>query len=91
MSQAPSVTDMTKAMKGMKFPADKKALKKHAQDNGAPEGVLSAIDLLPEDEFGSITDVTKAYGQEDKSEISGGDKAESKQQARKGGSKRSPG
>jgi hypothetical protein len=35
--------------------------------------------------------VTKAYGQEDKSEISGGDKAESKQQARKGGSKRSPG
>jgi hypothetical protein len=89
MSQAPSVTDMTKAMKGMKFPADKKALKKHAEDNGAPAGVLSAIDLLPEDEFGSITDVTKAYGQEDKSEISGGDEDESKQQARKGGSKRS--
>ena len=76
MSQAPSVTDMTKAMKGMKFPTDKTALKKHAEGNGAPEGVLRAIDLLPEDEFGSITDVTKAYGQEDKSEISGGDEDE---------------
>lgn len=89
MSQAPSVTDMTKALKGMKFPADKTALKKHAQGNDAPQGVLSAIDHLPEDEFGSITDVTKAYGKEDKSEISGGDEDASKEQARKGGSKRS--
>lgn len=91
MAQAPSVTDMTKALKGMKFPADKQALRKHAEGNDAPKGVLGAIENLPEDEFGSITDVTKAYGKEDKGEIAGGDEGKSNEQARKGGSKRSSG
>lgn len=89
MSEAQSITDMTKALKGAKFPADKAALKKQAQGNDAPKAVISAIEHLPEDEFGSITDVTRAYGQEDKSEISGGDDKGSTEQARKGGSKRS--
>jgi hypothetical protein len=88
MSQAPSVTDVTKALKGMTFPADKEALKKHAQGNDAPKAVISAIENLPEDEFESITDVTSAYGKEDKGEISGDDEGTTSQ-ARKGGSKQS--
>lgn len=89
MSQAPSVTDLTKALKGASFPADKAALQKQAKDNDAPKAVMSAIEHLPDDEFGSITDVTRAYGKEDKDEISGGEDEYPKQQARKGGSKRS--
>ncbi len=89
MTQAPSITDLTKALKGMTFPADKEALKKQAEGNDAPKAVISAIDNLPEDEFGSITDVTRAYGKEDKDKISGGDEKGATEQARKGGSKRS--
>lgn len=88
MPQSPSITDLTHALKGTTFPADKASLKKHAEKNDAPKAVISAIDNLPEDEFGSITDVTRAYGKEDKSEISGDDEGATSQ-ARKGGSRRS--
>lgn len=86
MAQAPSVADMTHALRGMNFPAGRAALKKHAKGNDAPDEVLSAIDNLPEENFGTMADVTRAYGQEDKSKIKGGDHDAATEQARKGGS-----
>ncbi len=86
MAQAPSVADMTHALKGMSYPADKAALKKHAQGNDAPDEIISAIDNLPEDDFGTMADVMRAYGEEDTSKVSGSEHEAATEAARKGGS-----
>lgn len=83
----PSVADMTHALKGIDFPAKRNDLKKHAQQNKAPDEVISAIENLPEEEFNTMADVARAYGQEDKSAISGGQHEEATASARKGGSR----
>jgi hypothetical protein len=86
MAQGPSSADLTQALSGMQYPAGKDALKKHAKSNGAPDEVVSAIENLPEGEFGTMADVTKAFGQEDKSKISGSEHQEATEAARRGGS-----
>ena len=82
---APSVADMTHALKGINFPADKKELKKQAQNNQAPDDVISAIEHLPEDKFSTMADVARAYGEEDTSQIFGGEEEKAAGAAREGG------
>jgi hypothetical protein len=87
MATTPSVADMTHALRGVDFPANKGALTEHARKNDAPDEVVSAIEHLPEQEFGTMADVARAYGEEDKSKVSGEAHGEATEQARKGGSR----
>jgi hypothetical protein len=88
MAQAgPSVADMTHALRGISFPAKKQDLKQQAQSNNAPDEVISAIEHLPEEEFGTMAEVARAYGEEGPGKVSGGQHEQSTEQARKGGSR----
>ncbi|MFP3944309.1 MAG: DUF2795 domain-containing protein [Alphaproteobacteria bacterium] len=83
----PSVADMTHALRGVNFPAGKKELKDQAQSNNAPDEIISAIDHLPEEQFGTMADVARAYGEEDTSQVSGSEHEKATEAARKGGSR----
>jgi hypothetical protein len=51
---------IAKYLKGADFPASKDDLVECAQQNDAPEEVIEAIQALNDDNFESITDVTRA-------------------------------
>jgi hypothetical protein len=87
MAQAPSVADLTHSLQGLNFPAGKADLKQQAEGNKAPDEIISAIDNLPEDNFGTMADVMRAYGEEDTSKISGKEHEAATEAARKGGSR----
>jgi len=53
-------------MKGMHFPASKKDLLLRARDNGAGQDMLEVLESFPDgQEFESLADVMKAYGESD--------------------------
>ncbi len=54
-----------KALKGIHYPASKADLLKQAQQNNAPDIVLSRIRALPGDRFEKPTDVRKALGKKE--------------------------
>ncbi|MHB8110942.1 MAG: DUF2795 domain-containing protein [Syntrophorhabdaceae bacterium] len=47
-------------LKGIDFPANKKKLMQQARDNDAPEDVMHTIERLPEQQYNSPIDVSKA-------------------------------
>lgn len=47
-------------LKGIDFPARKKDLLNQAKDNDAPQDVLRTIEKLPDREYGSPIDISKA-------------------------------
>ena len=51
-----------KFLKGVDYPASKEDLLKRAQQNGADEQVRAALQQLPEQQYGSPADVSKAVG-----------------------------
>ncbi len=51
-----------KFLKGVDYPADKSALIKQAEKNGADENIHEALQQLPEQEYKSPTDISKAIG-----------------------------
>jgi hypothetical protein len=55
--------EVEKSLKGIDFPAKKKDLIKHAQQHGADQQVLETLKELPEEEFRTPIDVTKAIGE----------------------------
>lgn len=57
--------DMQKALKGVDYPADKQTLVETARSNGASEDVMSALDALPDQQFQTPAEVSKAVGQEE--------------------------
>lgn len=52
-----------KHLKGVDYPASNEDLIQHAQDQNAPEDVLSVLKRMPEQKYNSPIDVTKAAGQ----------------------------
>lgn len=50
-------------LKGIDFPANKQDLVKHAQSHKADEEVLDALKKMPDQEYGTMADVMKGYGQ----------------------------
>lgn len=60
----PSVADFTHALQGANFPAGKNDLMDLAEQNGAGEHILRAIQDLPDDDFQSMADVMRGYGEE---------------------------
>lgn len=51
---------LQKHLKGMDYPASKDKLIQHAQQNGADDSAISALEQLPDAEYGSPTDVSQA-------------------------------
>ena len=53
---------LQKYLKGMNYPARKADLLKRAEQNGADDQVRSTLEQLPDQEFDSAADVSKAIG-----------------------------
>ncbi|MEN6617712.1 MAG: DUF2795 domain-containing protein [Syntrophorhabdus sp.] len=47
-------------LKGIDFPANKKKLMQQARDNDAPDDVIRTIERLPDQQFHSPIDISKA-------------------------------
>ncbi|MFB2881976.1 DUF2795 domain-containing protein [Floridanema aerugineum] len=52
-----------KDLKGIDYPVSKQDLVKHAQQNGADEKVCATLEKLPDREYETPTEVSKAIGQ----------------------------
>ena len=57
---------LQKYLKGMDYPARKADLLKRAEQNGADDQVRSTLEQLPDQEFDSAADVSKAVGAVDR-------------------------
>lgn len=53
-----------KFLKGMNYPADKQTLVEKAEEEGADDETMSALQQLPEDEFTTPAEVSAALGQQ---------------------------
>ncbi len=51
---------LQKHLKGVDYPVSKEELIKHAQQQGADENAMSALQQLPEQEYQTPTDVSQA-------------------------------
>ncbi len=60
-----SPANVSHFLKGIDFPATKQSLMQQARRNGAEAAVLEVIEALPDDEYESMADVMKAYGEAD--------------------------
>lgn len=56
---------LQKHLKGMDYPASKQDLINHAKQQGADENALSALETLPDEQYETPADVSKAIGQEE--------------------------
>jgi Protein of unknown function (DUF2795) len=54
---------LQKHLKGMEYPASKDDLIAHAEQHGADENALSALAELPDDDYETPADVSKAIGE----------------------------
>lgn len=52
-----------KYLKGMDYPASKDELIDHAEEQGADDEVLDLLEQLPDEEYETPADVSKAIGQ----------------------------
>ncbi len=57
-----SPIQLQKALKGVKYPASKKALQQAAQQNGGDENVRDLLNQLKDEQFNRPSDVSKAVG-----------------------------
>jgi hypothetical protein len=55
-----SPVEVQETLSGVDYPADKQQLMDMARDNGADQEVLDALEGIPDQEYGSPTDVTSA-------------------------------
>ncbi|NJN86524.1 MAG: DUF2795 domain-containing protein [Leptolyngbyaceae cyanobacterium SL_7_1] len=53
---------LQKFLKGMNYPASKEELIEHAKQHDADENALKTLEQLPEDEYETPADVSKAVG-----------------------------
>jgi len=58
--------EVEKCLKGMNYPANKKDLIKHAQQQGANQDVIETLKELHNENFNSPVDVSKAVGEIDR-------------------------
>lgn len=58
-----SPSNVVKYLKGIDFPADVNGLIKQAQKNHADKEVIDELKNMPDEEYGSMADVMKGYGQ----------------------------
>ena len=58
-----SPSNVARYLAGIDFPARKRQLIEHAKRNGAEEEVIQKLQELPEEEFRSMAEVMRAYGE----------------------------
>lgn len=58
-----SPANVQKYLKGVDYPAKKRALVDQAKKNDAPQEVMEVIQRFPDQEFHGPQDVMKAYGE----------------------------
>jgi hypothetical protein len=58
--------EVEKSLKGIDYPAKKQDLIKYAQQHGAKREVMETLKELPEEDFSSPIDVSKAIGEMDR-------------------------
>lgn len=75
-----SPANVTKHLKGIDFPAEKKDLVKHAQHMKAEKIVIDEIQKMEDREYGNMADVMKAFGGKGSEEGSKSSSRSSKQQ-----------
>ncbi len=63
-SSRPSVTNLTKHLQGIDFPASKQNLIDHARKKGVDESVMNMLNEMTDHEYGSMKDVMKEYGKQ---------------------------
>ncbi|PCC71996.1 Protein of unknown function [Nannocystis exedens] len=63
-----SPIELTHQLRGIDFPVGKKELIRYARDNNADEAVLRQMESMPDQEYRSMRDVTRAMGQTDESD-----------------------
>lgn len=54
--------ELQKHLKGMDYPASKQDLVQHAQDQGADQNIRSMLEQLPDEQYETPADVSKAVG-----------------------------
>lgn len=57
-----STAKVSKYLKGMHFPADKKRVVSYAREHNAPDDVMNALKNMPDSEFDSMAGVWHAVG-----------------------------
>jgi hypothetical protein len=57
-----SPAQVEKSIKGIKFPASKQDLIQQAEGNNANDDVLNILDNVPDKQFNSPVDISKAIG-----------------------------
>lgn len=57
-----SAAGVATALKGISFPSDRDGLVQQARENDAPDEVLGLIEDIPDQDFDSMADVTRAVG-----------------------------
>ncbi|MBI5163401.1 MAG: DUF2795 domain-containing protein [Magnetospirillum sp.] len=58
-----SAANVTHSLKGIDFPCSKQDLIKHAQKQNADQTVMQELEGLPEQQYTSMADVMKGFGQ----------------------------
>ncbi len=58
-----SAADLAHGLKGAHFPISKEDLMELARKNGVPEEVCETMEDLPDEEYASVAEVEKAFGQ----------------------------
>ena len=59
-----SSANVTQHLSGAHFPASKQELVKLAKNNGAKDDVIQMLEKMPANEYSSIAEVMKAFGDE---------------------------
>jgi len=54
---------LQKHLKGVDYPASKEDLLEHAKQQGADENALSALEQLPDEQYQTPAEVSKAIGE----------------------------
>ena len=54
-----------KFLSGMDYPASKDEIVEHAKSNGADENIMDTLEQLPEEDYETPADVSKAIGKID--------------------------
>ncbi|PZV03167.1 MAG: hypothetical protein DCF32_14265 [Leptolyngbya sp.] len=52
-----------KFLKGIEYPASKQDVVEHAKQHGADENVCATLEQMPDEEFETSADVSKAIGE----------------------------
>lgn len=55
--------ELQKHLKGLEYPASKDDVISHAEKNGIDKEVKSILEQLPDEEFETPTDISKAVGE----------------------------